>query len=403
MFKDKNILVGVTGGIAAYKAAEIISHLKKAGANIDVIMTQAATKIITPLTLQTLSKNRVVIDMFAEPVSWEVQHIALADKADLCLVAPATANIIGKVANGIADDMLSTTIMATKAPVVFAPAMNVNMYLNPIVQENISKLKERGYSFIEPAEGLLACGYEGKGRLAETDVIVNFISGILSPKDLLGKKILVTAGPTREAIDPVRYITNRSSGKMGYAIADAAAKRGAEVFLITGPTNLKLPCGVSVEQVETTEEMYRKTLALYHSVDIVIKAAAVLDYRPKYMSEQKIKKSGKDLRIEFESTVDILEELGKQKRKQILAGFAAESEALVENALRKIHKKNLDLIIVNNILEKDAGFDVDTNRVKIIDALGRVEELPLMKKEILADKILDRVKTLLIKQEDGIQ
>lgn len=332
----KNVLLGVSGGIAAYKALEITSLLVKKNINVDVIMTENATKFVTPLSFQSLSQNQVACDTFQEPKVWEIQHISLADKADVFLVAPATANIIGKVANGIADDMLSTTIMATKARVIFAPAMNTNMYTNPIVQENIKKLKLLGYEFIEPAEGRLACGDVGKGKLESPEVIVDRVLMELNEnKDLLNKKVVVTAGPTIAPIDPVRFITNRSSGKMGYAIAREARNRGADVTLISGPTNLEPPRNINVINISTNEEMKDAAIKAFKDADIVIKSAAVADYKPKTYSEHKIKKSHENWSIELTKDNDILMELGNLKENQILVGFAAESQNLKENAMSK--------------------------------------------------------------------
>ncbi|EYE89272.1 phosphopantothenoylcysteine decarboxylase [Fervidicella metallireducens AeB] len=390
--KEKTVVLGVTGGIAAYKALDIVSKLKKKNINVHVIMTDSATKFVTPLSFQSLSQNYVVVDMFAEPKHWEIQHISLAERADLFVVAPASANIIGKIANGIADDMLSTTVMATKAPVLIAPAMNTNMYENPIVQRNIKLLKDLGYNFIEPDEGRLACGSVGKGKLADTDKIVDMIDMLLySNKDFAGKKILVTAGPTREDIDPVRYITNRSSGKMGYAIAKAARNRGAEVILISGPTKLPRPEGVKFIGINSATEMYNEVLKHFDEVDIVIKSAAVADYRPLEKSEKKIKKSDDDMSIPLTKNKDILFELGKIKKNQLLIGFAAETDDLVCNAKNKVCKKNLDFIVANDVTMEKSGFDVDTNTVKIIDRDGTIIQLPNMAKEEVAHNILDHI------------
>lgn len=393
MVQNKNIVLGVTGGIAAYKAAELVSRLKKLNANVDVIMTEAAAKFVTPLTFQSLSQNPVVVDMFAEPKRWEIEHISLAEKADVFVIAPATANIIGKIANGIADDMLSTTVMATKAPVIIAPAMNKNMYENPILQENIKKLKSLGYRFVNPSTGRLACGTYGVGRLAEIDDIIREILYVLNVKrDLDGKVVMVTAGPTQEFIDPVRYITNRSSGKMGYAIAEAARDRGAKVILITGPTHIQSPAGVETISVKSALDMYNAVLDNFEKADVIIKAAAVADYRPDRVSEQKIKKSGEYLELRLVKNPDILYELGKLKKEnQILVGFAAESQDLINYAKEKLGKKNLDFIVANNITEEGSGFEVDTNTVKVIYKSGEVEELPNMLKLDLAHQILDRV------------
>ncbi|RKD27839.1 phosphopantothenoylcysteine decarboxylase / phosphopantothenate--cysteine ligase [Caminicella sporogenes DSM 14501] len=402
MLKNKNVVVGVTGGIAVYKAVDVVSRLKKLSANVNVIMTKSAAKFVAPLTFQSISQNYVVTDMFAEPKTWDIEHISLAQKADLFLIVPATANIIGKIANGIADDMLSTTVMATKAPVLIAPAMNTNMYNNPIVQRNIDILKRLGYKFIEPVSGRLACGDYGKGKLAEPQDIVNEIINLFKSdysKDLEGRKIIVTAGPTQEPIDPVRYITNHSTGKMGYAIAKAAKNRGAEVLLISGPTNLSAPDGVKIINVVTANEMYEAVLNNLKDADIVIKSAAVADYRPKNKSDVKIKKSDDDLNIELTRNPDILYEIGKIKGNRILVGFAAETNDVLNNALKKIKKKNLDLIVANDITQKGAGFKSETNIVTIIDKNGNYKSLKKMTKEEVADVILDKVVDMILKKE----
>ncbi len=391
MLKDKNIVLGVTGGIAAYKAVDVVSRLRKKCANVDVIMTKSATEFVAPLTFQSLSQNYVTVDMFEEPKTWDVEHIALAKKADLFLIAPATANIIGKVANGIADDMLSTTIMATKAKVVFAPAMNTNMYTNPIVKENIEKLKGQGYEFIKPGSGRLACGDYGEGKMAEPIDIVEYVVNSLTNRQLEGKKIIVTAGPTIEPIDPVRYITNFSSGKMGYALAKEAKSRGAEVILISGPTNLSPPSGVNLVDVKTTGEMLDAISEDFEDCHGLIKAAAPLDYRPFVVSEKKIKKSDGELNLAFTRNPDISEEIGKTKRNQVMVGFAAETDNLIENAKKKIKKKNFDFIVLNDVSRKDAGFRSDTNVATIIDKNGNINEYPKMSKEDLSVIIIDKL------------
>ncbi len=392
MITGKNIVIGVTGGIAAYKAVEVVSRLKKLGANVHVIMTQAASEFITPLTFREISGQPVVCNMWEEPKQWNVQHITLATLADLFLVVPATANIIGKISNGIADDMLSTTVMATKAPVILAPAMNTNMYLNPIVQKNLSTLKENGYMVLEPASGKMACGTEGVGRLPEPEAIVKHVVDFFSKdKRLDGKKVIVTAAGTREPIDPVRYIGNRSSGKMGYAIAAAAARRGAKVILISGPSHLEPPAGVIFKSVETTQQMMAAVLDEYDDSHIVIKAAAVADYRPKIAEQHKIKKSSDTLELILEKNPDILLELGKNKKHQILVGFAAETQDLLRYAKGKLEKKNLDMIVANDVSLPDAGFNVDTNIAKVVYRDGRIDELPKMTKESLAEVILDKI------------
>lgn len=386
----KNVLLGVSGGIAAYKGLEIVSQLKKKDIEVNVIMTENATKFVTPLSFQSLSQNVVAVDTFSEPKAWEIAHISWAEKADVMLIAPATANIIGKVANGIADDMLSTTIMATKAKVIFAPAMNTNMYENKIVQDNIKKLKSYGYEFIEPAEGRLACGVTGKGKLEDPTIIVDKVLKELNTnKDLIGKKVLVTAGPTIAPIDPVRYITNRSSGKMGYAIAKEARNRGAEVTLISGPTSLQDLAGVNLIKISTNEEMKNEVLKRFSGSDIVIKSAAVADYKPKNYSEQKIKKKDNDLEIVFTKDNDILMELGKIKDNQVLVGFAAESENLRENALSKLKRKNLDYIVANDISANDTGFGTEDNKVIIISKDNKEIKLEKMSKEKVAINLFD--------------
>ncbi|SEO31019.1 bifunctional phosphopantothenoylcysteine decarboxylase/phosphopantothenate--cysteine ligase CoaBC [Propionispora vibrioides] len=408
MIDGKNIVVGVSGGIAAYKAVELVSRLKKAGATVYVIMTKAATEFVTPLTFRELSGNPVAVDLWSEVKHWNVEHIALASTADLFVVAPATANIIGKVANGIADDMLSTTIMATQAPVIMAPAMNTNMYNNPLVQQNIAKLTALGYSFIEPASGMLACGVEGQGRLPEPACIVDYIVDFMKKQlanpanpveknDLVGRKVIVTAGGTREPLDPVRYIGNRSSGKMGYALAEAAKARGAQVTLISGPTKLKPPEGVAYVPVETAAEMRQAVLAEYQVADIVIKAAAVADYKPQQVALQKIKKAGDTLTLVLEKNPDILLELGQRKNQQILIGFAAETESLLEHAGDKLMRKNLDMIVANDVTQAGAGFNADTNIVKLLYRDGRIEEIAQMTKRELADVIFDKIQQIVKK------
>ena len=386
----KNVVLGVSGGIAVYKALEITSLLIKKDINVNVIMTENATKFVTPLSFQSLSQNTVACDTFQEPKVWEIQHISLAEKADVMLVAPATANIIGKVANGIADDMLSTTIMATKAKVIFAPAMNTNMYENPILQDNIRKLKSFGYEFIEPAEGRLACGSVGKGKLEKPEIIADRVLMELNDKkDLRKKKVIVTAGPTIAPIDPVRYITNRSSGKMGYAIAKEARNRGAEVTLISGPTSLEAPEGINVVRIATNEEMRKAVLDRFDSADIVVKAAAVADYKPKNYSTQKIKKAKNDFALELTRDNDILKELGSLKNKQILVGFAAESQNLKENALGKLEKKNLDYVVANDITSSDTGFASEDNKVIILSKDKEEINLDKMSKEKIAENLFD--------------
>ena len=392
MENSKTVVIGVSGGIAVYKALDVISRLKKENVEIHVIMTKSAMEFVNPISFQSLSQNMVIHDMFEEPKAWEIQHISLAKKADLLLVVPATANIIGKVANGIADDMLTTTIMATKAPVIFAPAMNVNMYNNKIVQDNIQKLKSYGYDFINPTSGRLACGDIGEGKLAQTDDIFEIIMSNLYPlKDMKGTKVLVTAGPTIAPIDPVRFITNRSSGKMGYAIAKEARDRGAVVTLISGPCNEKAPFGVNLIKINTNEEMREAVLNNYEESDIVIKAAAVADYKPKLYSSSKIKKNENELNIEFVRDNDILRELGLHKKKQILVGFAAESNDLLQNAKTKLLKKNLDYIVANDITASDTGFASEDNKVVILSQDSSPISLEKMSKKQVARELFNLI------------
>lgn len=395
MENKRCVCIGVSGGIAAYKALDIVSALRKKDIDVRVIMTESATKFVTPLTFQSLSQNMVATDMFAEPKAFEIQHISLAKRADIFLVAPATANIIGKVANGIADDMLSTTIMATKAKVIFAPAMNTNMYENKIVQSNIEKLTCLGYEFIEPASGRLACGDEGRGKLADVNTIVEKVLDALEnkdiPKDLLGKKVLISAGPTYSNIDPVRFITNKSTGKMGYYIAEEARDRGADVTLVSGPTNLKPPSGVKIINITTNEEMKEAIFENYEDSNIVIKSAAVADYKIKNYSNDKIKKGDGDLVLTFVRDNDILKLLGEKKTNQILVGFAAESTNISENAKRKLESKNLDYIVANDITSSDTGFGSDDNKVVIFTKDGEEINLDKMSKRKVASKIFDTI------------
>ena len=400
MLKDKTVVIGVSGGIAAYKACDVVSRLKKLNANVHVIMTKGATEFVTPLTFQSLSQNYVVSDMFEEPKTWDVEHISLAKKADVFLIAPATANVIGKIANGICDDMLTTTVMATTGKVLIAPAMNTNMYKNPILQRNISILKELGYNFVNPESGRLACGDVGEGKLASPETIVEAVVDLFSnqKKDLEGKKILITAGPTVESIDPVRYLTNRSTGKMGYAIAKIAASRGADVTLVSGPTNIEPPSNIKkLVKVQSAKDMYNAIIDNFDENQVIIKSAAVADYKPKNYCNKKIKKSNDDLVIELDRNKDIAYEIGKIKKDKILVGFAAETNDLIENAKRKVEKKNLDFIVANDLTEEGAGFGTDTNIVKIIDREGNISKYPQMKKDEVAGVILDKVKSLLEK------
>ena len=396
IFKGKNIVLGVTGSIAAYKAADLTSKLKKLGACVNVVLTESATHLINPITLQTLSENHVATAMFKEANPQEIEHISLATKADVVVIAPATANIIGKIAGGIADDLLTTTVMATRAPVMIAPAMNVNMYENKITQDNMKKLKSLGYRFIEPSTGILACGVFGIGKLADVDDMVKSIADTLlaeTKKDLSGKHILITAGPTREPIDPVRYLTNRSSGKMGYAIAERAHMRGGDVRLISGPVSLDAVPGIKTIDIHTCNDMYRNIMDNFDWADVVIMAAAVSDYRPEHFAEQKIKKDKDETNLKLVKNRDILEKLGKIKGNKILIGFAAETEDLYNNAKGKIIKKNLDFIVANDVTRQGAGFGVDTNVVSIIDREGVIKKYPIMSKDKVADIILDMIST----------
>jgi len=400
MLAEKKIVLGVSGGIAAYKAAELTRALMQRGASVKIVMTENAARFITPLTLQTLSQNRVYTDMFVPADQFELAHIALADFADAFVIAPATANIIGKIASGIGDDLLSTTIMAQDKPTLVCPAMNDKMLANPIVQENIRKLKNIGYVVMDSAEGDLACGASGKGRLPEIAEIVDAVEKLFVKKDFTGKKILITAGPTEEPLDPVRFISNLSSGKMGYALARAAQRRGAQVILISGPTSLSVPPLERVIHVRTAVEMHRAVMEYFKKADIIIKAAAVADYRPKNFSEEKIKKGAKSMILELEKNPDIIADVGKNKGRRILVGFAMETENLLVNAQEKLKKKNMDLIVANNLREEGAGFRADTNIITMIDPAGYVEKLDKMTKIEAADAILHRIKKLMMKKSD---
>lgn len=396
MLKDKNIVLGITGGIAVYKAVEVVSRLRKAGANVHVIMSRASTEFVTPLTFRELSGNPVTVSMWDKVTQWNVEHIALAGLADLLLVVPATANIISKAAVGMADDMLTTTLLATKAPVFFSPAMNTNMYENSIVQENLAKLKKRGYHIIEPACGHLACGTDGMGRLPEPEAIVQSVMDFFARNnELRGRKVLITAAGTIEPIDPVRYIGNRSSGKMGYAVAHEALSRGAEVVLVSGPSALSADPRIRLIKIETAAQMQEAVLEEFAGSDLVIKAAAVADYRSKDVAANKIKKNDEELVLVLEKNPDILLELGRRKAEhQVLVGFAAETQKLLEYAKAKLIKKNLDFIVANNVTEKGAGFNTDTNLIKLLFRDGKVESLPLQSKQQLAKIILDRAQRL---------
>ena len=396
----KEIVLGVTGGIAAYKSAEIVSRLRHSGANVHVIMTRNATEFIAPLTFQTLSANQVVTDTFEAPEYWNVEHVALAKLADIFVVAPATANILAKMASGIADDMLSTTLLATKAQILVAPAMNTGMWTAPATQNNVKVLKERGVRMIGPESGMLACGDEGAGRMSEPETIVEEICRILSRKqDYAGKKVLITAGATRERLDPVRFITNDSSGKMGFAIAEAARDRGAEVTVIRGSVTAEIPAGIHMIRIESARELYDAMMQKAPEQDVIIQAAAVSDYRPAEQKDRKIKKeSGSDLTLILTENPDIAKAVGEQKKPgQTLVGFAAETDDLLKNAKSKLEKKKLDLIVANDVTKPGAGFNVDTNIAVLITSDGSTEE-PLQTKRQLAERILDKVLEIRNKQ-----
>jgi phosphopantothenoylcysteine decarboxylase / phosphopantothenate---cysteine ligase len=395
--EKKKVLLAVSGGIAAYKAATVASKLYQSGYEVKVVLTESAQKFITPLTFQTLTRQAVYTDTFDEKEPSVVSHIDIADWADIVLIAPATANVIGKLANGIADDMLTTTLLATKADVLIAPAMNVNMFNHPAVKKNMETLASFGWRFIEPNEGLLACGWIGKGRLAEPEELIDSVHIYFKEKNeelslpLLGKKVMVTAGPTREELDPVRYFTNHSSGKMGYAIASAAKKLGAEVTLITGPTSLEIPAGINVEKVISAKEMFEKAISLYADQDIVIKCAAVADYTPVTVHSNKFKKKNDTWTIELQKTDDILKALGERKEHQILVGFAAETENLEDYAKDKLKRKNLDMVVGNDVSKEGSGFGSDTNEIIMIKKDGSVRPLPILSKEKAANEILEEV------------
>ncbi len=396
----KTIVLGVTGGIACYKAVELVRLLVREGFAVQVVMTRAAMEFVTPLTFQTLSGRPVATEVFNLTQESEIGHINLADQANLFVIAPATANIIGKIAAGIADDLLTTVLMATQAPVLFAPSMNVHMYENPILQENIRKLKGLGYHFMEPVEGYLACGYEGKGRLPEPEDIVEEIRGLLEKKDLAGERLLITAGPNREPLDPVRFISNRSSGKMGYALARVGVRRGAEVTLVSGPTDLTRPPRVRLIPVTTAGDMRQAVLSEFRRATAIIMAAAVADYHPEEFAPKKLKRGEGPIQIKFYPNPDILRELGMKRDKRdgkILIGFAAETEELVANAEKKLREKNLDLIVANNVTEEGSGFDADTNAATLLDRQGRMQQLALMSKEEMAGRICDYL--LLLRSE----
>ena len=392
MLKGKTVVLAVSGSIAAYKIASLASALGKLHADVQVLMTQNATNFINPITFETLTGNKCLVDTFDRNCQYSVEHVALAKRADVVLVAPASATVIGKIANGIADDMLTTTVMACKCKKIISPAMNTQMFENPIVQDNLKKLEHYGYEVIQPAVGLLACKDVGQGKMPEPETLLEYIlQEVAYEKDLKGKKILVTAGPTQEPIDPVRYLTNHSSGKMGYAIAKVCSMRGAEVTLVSGKTAIKPPLFVDVVPVTTAREMYEAVTGRSDRQDIVIKAAAVADYRPKTISEQKVKKTDEELSIEMERTDDILKYLGEHKRaNQFLCGFSMETEHMLENSRKKLKKKNLDMIVANNVKVEGAGFAGDTNIVTLITADDETQ-LPLLSKEETAVEIMNKI------------
>ncbi|OPY70576.1 MAG: Coenzyme A biosynthesis bifunctional protein CoaBC [Syntrophorhabdaceae bacterium PtaU1.Bin034] len=401
MLQNREIIVGITGGIAAYKTAELVRALTKKGANVHVVMTKNAMEFVTPLTFQTISGNPVTHEMFELFTGGKIGHIALADMADQMVIAPATANIIGKIANGIADDFLTTMVMATTVPVLFVPSMNTNMWESKIVQSNIEKLKENGYEFMEPASGDLACGWQGKGRLPTVEDIVEKMEDIFTEKDLVDEKVLVTAGPTTEFVDPVRCITNRSSGKMGYAIAKIARRRGAEVVLVTGNTAVPPPrTDIRVINVVTAEDMRSAVMEEHRRCSVIIKAAAVADYRCKNENCEKIKKKDNEseMTLTLSKNPDILGELGKICGDRVLVGFAAETNNVVEHALDKLKRKNLDLIVANDVTKRGIGFGSDDNEVTLIDPSGTVKHVPKLSKEEIAHVILDAVKNIIKKK-----
>jgi phosphopantothenoylcysteine decarboxylase / phosphopantothenate---cysteine ligase len=397
MLNNKKILLCVSGGIAVYKAAALTSKLVQKGAQVKVIMSESAAKFVTPLTFQALSRNEVYTDTFEEINPSVIAHINLADWAELIIVAPATANTIAKLAGGIADNMITTTLLASTAPVWIAPAMNVHMYDHPAVKRNLAILADYGYEFIEPSEGYLACGYVGKGRLEEPEKIVQLAQTFFEKNNLKleGKTVIITAGPTREKIDPVRFISNHSTGKMGYALAKAARESGARVILVSGPVQLEAPSGVELVNVESAEDMYHSVLTYFDEADVVIKTAAVADYRPKIAFDYKVKKQPGDTVIELERTEDILFELGERKKHQVLVGFAAETNDVDEYARKKLYKKNADMIVANNVKTKGAGFGTDTNIVTLFKRNGDMEELPIMSKQAVADRIIEEIALLL--------
>ena len=397
MLKGKTVLLGVTGSIAAYKIASLASALKKLHADVHVLMTQNATNFINPITFESLTGNKCLVDTFDRNFQFQVEHVSIAKKADVVMIAPASANVIGKLAHGIADDMLTTTVMACKCKKYISPAMNTNMFENPIVQDNLKTLEHYGYEVIQPASGYLACGDTGAGKMPEPETLLAYIEKeIAREKDLQGKKILVTAGPTQEAIDPVRYITNHSSGKMGYAIAKAAMLRGAEVTLVSGRTAIEAPLFVNVVPIVTAKDMFEAVTGISNEQDIIIKAAAVADYRPAVVSSEKVKKKEGQMSIELERTDDILKYLGENKREgQFLCGFSMETQNMISNSRAKLERKNLDMVAANNVKEAGAGFQGDTNVLTLITQKEETS-LPLMSKEDAANKLLDKILELTI-------
>ena len=392
MLQGKTVLLGVTGGIACFKAAALASMLKKQHADVQVVMTKNATEFVTPLTFEQLTGNRALVDTFDRNFQYNVTHIALADRADYVLIAPATANVIAKLAHGLADDMLTTTVLACTCPKALAPAMNTNMYENPVTKDNLAILRRYGWEIVDPASGHLACGATGKGRLPEPEDLVEVcLHALAHEKDMVGKRVLVTAGPTQESLDPVRYLTNHSSGRMGYSIAKAAARRGAQVTLVSGPTALKKPAYVETVDVVSAQDMYEAVTSRAKDMDIIVKAAAVADYRPAILADNKIKKKEGDMAIPLARTKDILGALGENKRPgQFLCGFSMETENMVANSRKKLEKKHLDMIAANNVKVAGAGFGVDTNILTLITPDG-MTELPLMSKDAAADALLDAI------------
>ncbi|MBW2452562.1 MAG: bifunctional phosphopantothenoylcysteine decarboxylase/phosphopantothenate--cysteine ligase CoaBC [Deltaproteobacteria bacterium] len=401
MYAEKQVVLGVSGGIAAYKAAALLRLLVRAGADVHVVMTQNAQEFITPLTFQTLSGNPVHTNLFNLIQEREIGHIGLADRADLVLIAPATANLIGKVASGLADDLLTTTIMATKAPVLFVPAMNTNMWENPVCQQNRAKLSDYGYHFMQPVHGELACGWQGQGKMPEPEDIFDCAQPLLGTQDLGGKTVLVTAGPTREELDPVRFLSNYSSGKMGYAVARAARNHGAKVILVSGPVHLTAPQNIETIRVQTANEMHAAVITHAKRADVVIKAAAVADYRPANRADLKTKKSQGPTSLNLVQNPDILDELGQNKQDLLLVGFAAETNEIRQNAIAKLTQKNLDLIVANDVSLDDAGFDVETNIVRFFSADGTIEDLPKMSKDEVAEALIKKLVTLMGQKTEG--